>query len=100
MIHTGQRLDPLSLGNGPESPATACRPRRPSDPGLSRQGQLVNPVGLWTWAHVALDSWSTPRTLGHKRNWPWTDDRPYGPSDPGPRLPQQLVDPACLQTNA
>ena len=79
-----------------ESPWRAGRPRRTSDPGLSRPlgrhrgpkdkgpsylGQLVEPAGLRTRARVARDSRSTLRARGHGPELPEMACRPRGPSD-------------------
>ena len=55
-------MDPRGLGHGPESPLGPGRPRRPSEPGPSRQRHRVELAGPGTRARVARDGWST---LGH-----------------------------------
>ena len=70
-----KRIDPM----GPQTMA-------------SHLGQVVNPVGTWTVAQVAQDSWSTPWDLGPRPESPGTTGRHHRPSFTGPRLPGQLDD--------
>ena len=78
----------------PESRRTAGRPGGQSDPGLSRPGQLVDPVGLRTWTPVTRDSWSTPRALGWKCVWPRTAGQKSRTYDQGASHPGKLFDTA------
>ena len=72
---------PRAVGHGPKSPGTVGPPRepseedpshlvelvnrtRPSDPGPSCLGQLVDPRGPRTQQRDTRDSWSTPWALG------------------------------------
>ena len=91
---------PCDLGPMHESSGSGGRHRRPSDPGLSRLGQLVDPMGLRTRAPVAQDSWSNPRAQGRKRKWPGTAGQPYSPLDPGLSHPGQQVEPAGPRARA
>ncbi|RKM61833.1 hypothetical protein C0984_19790, partial [Clostridioides difficile] len=45
-----------ALAQWPESPVTAGRPRGKSDPGPSRQGELLDTAGYQSRARVARES--------------------------------------------
>ena len=82
----GYLVDPRGLGHGPESPLGPGRPRRPSEPGPSRQRHRVLLEGPGTRAQVARDCFSTPRALGQKRESPGSVARHRVPSVQG-RVP-------------
>ena len=69
--------NPRDLGTRSESPGTAGQHREPSDTGLSRHGQLVDPAGYRSRPRVLWDSWSNLR-----------------PSDPSSSRPEERMDPA------
>ena len=54
---------PWELGPGPEMPGTTGRLCRPSFTGMCLTGQLVDSMGPWTRARVALESRSDLRAL-------------------------------------
>ena len=85
---------PLGFGGGPESPGTACRPRRPSDPSASGPGQQVDPTGPRALAGVAQDRRSTSRALRNKPETSGTAGRWWGPTDPSAKRPGKLFDTA------
>ena len=69
--------NPRDLGTRSESPGTAGQHREPSDTGLSRHGQLVDPAGYRSRPRVLWDSCSNLR-----------------PSDPSSSRPEERMDPA------
>ena len=63
-----------------ESPGRAGRPRVHSDPSESRQGELVDTTGAWTWARFVWDSWSKPWALGSEHESPGRAGDPMDPT--------------------
>ena len=108
---------PRDLGPKPEWRGTLGRPRRPSDlspsspehfvdhvgprtwAGVTRD-PLVDTVGPWTRARVALDRWSTPRALRYGPESPGAPGQPRGTSGMGASLPGQLLDRGPSDANA
>ena len=88
-----------STGQLPERelPWSAGRPRRTSERGLSRPGQLVNTASPGTRARVTWDSLSTLRAIGPEPESPGKAGLPHGPSDLSASCPVQLVDIAGLR---
>ena len=91
---------PRGLGNGPESPRTAVRPRGLSDIGPSRPGRLFDTPLPPTKGQVPRDSWSTLEDIRHRPESAGRFGRHRGPSDIGPTPPGQLVDPAGHRVRA
>ena len=83
---------PRALGPGPKLPGTAVHPRRPSDPGPNRPGQLVEREDTRTRSRSAREIWSTPRSLGPGPIYPRTAGRAHGNLGTGPSYPGQLVE--------
>ena len=81
----------------PESPQRPGRHRGPSDTSAIHPGELFKPVGLWTRARVARDSWSTLRALRPMHEWPRRDGRACGPSEAGRSCPGELVNIRALR---
>ena len=82
---------PWDFGHGSEWTGTACRPRRPSEPGPRHPGPLVDPAGTRSLADVARQIWFTPRGLGHGPKSPGRCGHPRVPSGMGPGRLGQLV---------
>ena len=101
---------PRAIGQMREWPRTAGQYLRPSDPGQTHPGHLVEPVGPRARARVTRDSWSTPWVLefGHESpgkagqtfGSPRTEGGHRGPSDPSMIHPRMLVHTAGPRTRS